>query len=96
MLYPPLYLPAQAPEFYDELAKGYWPHPLQDDRDYGYALEVIDWLAAQAATKDQHRFLLLLRERVEDYESAPGEPRWCGVSDPRLRKVLSHARRDAL
>src|SRR5690242_1677697 len=96
MLYPPLYLPAQAPDFYDELAKCYWPHTLQGDRDYGYALEVIDWLAPQADTKDQRCFLRTLRDLVEDYELARGEPRRCGVPGPRLKEVRSPARQGAL
>jgi hypothetical protein len=88
MSFPQPYLPAKAPEFYDELAKVYLPHKIQDRLGYERALEVIDWLATQARSKDQLMFLRIVRELVEDYELELGEPRWCGIPGPYVKEAL--------
>jgi antitoxin component HigA of HigAB toxin-antitoxin module len=65
-----LSLPADAPEDFEALCKILMPRTLHDKVDFENAMQVMNWIAVRAHTKDQYDYAGTLGDLVTAYEVA--------------------------
>ena len=65
-------LPANAPESYEDLCRILMPRTIHDKVDLEKAMQVMNWIAVRAATKDQCDYAGTLADLVTAYEVAHG------------------------
>jgi len=56
------------PKTYLELCELQLPRPIHSDKEYRRVVKLVDLLAVNKTNKDQHDYLLILSNLIEDYE----------------------------